>query len=84
MKTQEVLSMLDKQKRKFNQIDSLTNTLVNVVGISTHTDNAWRDCFSILFDLPDDFRVNYKINTQSFIQIGTVDDCVNGTMKSYV
>jgi conjugal transfer/entry exclusion protein len=78
MKTQKVLSMLDHQKRQLNQVNSLSNMLVNVRTLSTHFDNDLQGCMSILFDLFDDFKASHEIITQSFIQIGIVNDCVNG------
>jgi conjugal transfer/entry exclusion protein len=78
MKTQKVLSMLDQQKRQLNQVNSLSNMLVNVRTLSTHSDNDLQGCMSILFDLSDDLKASHEIITQSFIQIGIVNDCVNG------
>ncbi|PKG97576.1 hypothetical protein [Paraglaciecola sp. MB-3u-78] len=78
MKTQKVLSMLDHQKRQLNQINSLSNMMVNAVRLSTHSDNDLRGCMSILFDLSDDLIASQEIIAQSFIQLGIVNDCVNG------
>jgi hypothetical protein len=75
MKTQKVLSMLDQQKRQLNQINSLSNMLVNV---PTLFDNDLHGCMSILFDLSDDLKASHEIITQSFIPLGIVNDCVNG------
>jgi conjugal transfer/entry exclusion protein len=78
MKTQKVLSMLNHQKRQLNQISSLSNMLANAGRLSTHSDNDLRGCMSILFDLSDDIKASHEIITQSFIQLGIVNDCVNG------
>ena len=78
MKTQKVLSMLDQQKRQLNQVNSLSNMLVYVGRLSTHSDNDLRGCMNILFDLSDDLIASHEIITQSFIQLGIVNDCVNG------
>jgi hypothetical protein len=75
MKTQKILSMLEHQRRQLNQVNSLSNMLVNV---RTHSDNDLHGCMSILFDLSDDLKASHEIITQSFIQIGIVNDCVNG------
>jgi hypothetical protein len=77
MKTQKVLSMLDHQKRQLNQINSLSNMMVNAGRLSTHSDNDLRGCMSILFDLSDDIKASHEIITQSCIQLGIVNDCVN-------
>jgi hypothetical protein len=80
MKTQKVLSMLDQQKRQLNQVNSLANMLVNVGGLSTYADSDLRGCMSILFDLSNDLKASQEIITQSFIQLGIVNNCVNGTI----
>jgi hypothetical protein len=78
MKTQKVLSMLDQQKRQLNQVNSLSNMLVNVGRLSMHSDNDLLGCMSILFDLSDDLIASHEIIAQSFIQLRMVNDCVNG------
>jgi conjugal transfer/entry exclusion protein len=78
MKTQKILSMLEHQKRQLNQINSLSNMLVNVDRLSTHSDKDLRGCMSILFDLSDDLKASHEIITQSFMQLGIVNNCVNG------
>jgi hypothetical protein len=78
MKTRKVLYMLDQQKRQLNQVNSLSNMLVNVGRLSTHSDNDLHSCISILFDLSDDLIASHEIITQSFIQLGIVNVCVNG------
>jgi conjugal transfer/entry exclusion protein len=77
MKTQKILSMLEHQRRQLNQVNSLSNMLANVGRLSTHSDNDLRGCMSILFDLSDDIKASHEIITQSFIQLGIVNDCVN-------
>jgi conjugal transfer/entry exclusion protein len=78
MKTQKVFSMLDQQKRQLNQVNSLSNMLVNVGRLSMHSDNDLRGCMSILFDLSDDIKASHEIIAQSFVQLEIVNDCVNG------
>jgi hypothetical protein len=78
MKKQKVLSMLDQQKRQLNQVNSLSNMLVNVGRLSTHSDNDLLGCMSILFDLSDNLIASHEIIAQSFIQLRMVNDCVNG------
>jgi conjugal transfer/entry exclusion protein len=78
MKTQKILSMLEHQKRQLNQVSSLSNMLVNVGRLSTHSDNDLRGCMSILFDLSDDLKASHEIIAKSFVQLGIVNDCVNG------
>jgi hypothetical protein len=78
MKTQKVLSMLDQQKRQLNQVNSLSNMLVNVGRLSTHSDNDLLGCMSILFDLTDDLIASHEIIAQSSIHLRMVNDCVNG------
>jgi hypothetical protein len=78
MKKQKVLSMLDQQKRQLNQVNSLSNMLVNVGRLSTHYDNDLLGCMSILFDLSDNLIASHEIIAQSFIQLRMVNDCVNG------
>jgi conjugal transfer/entry exclusion protein len=78
MKTQKVLSMLDQQKRQLNQVNSLSNMLVNVGRLPMHSDNDLRGCMSILFDLSDDIKASHEIIAQSFVQLEIVNDCVNG------
>jgi conjugal transfer/entry exclusion protein len=78
MKTQKILSMLEHQKRQLNQVNSLSNMLVNVGRLSTHSDNDLRGCMSILFDLSDDLKASHEIIAKSFVQLEIVNDCVNG------
>jgi conjugal transfer/entry exclusion protein len=78
MKTQKILSMLEHQRRQLNQVNSLSNMLVNVGRLSTHSDNDLRGCMSILFDLSDDLKASHEIIAQSFVQLEIVNDCVNG------
>ena len=78
MKTQKVLSMLGHQKRQLNQVNSLSGLLANAGGLSTHSDNDLSGCMSILNDLSEDLKANHEIISQSVIQLGIVNDCVNG------
>jgi hypothetical protein len=78
MKTQKILSMLEHKKRQLNQVNSLSNMLVNVGRLSIHSNNDFRGCISILFDLSDDIKASHEIIAQSFLQLEIVNDCVNG------
>ncbi|PKG97851.1 hypothetical protein [Paraglaciecola sp. MB-3u-78] len=78
MKTQKVFSKLEQHKRQLNQISSLSGLLAKAGGLSTHSDNDLSGCMSILNDLSEDLKANHEIIAQSFIQLGIVNDCVNG------
>jgi hypothetical protein len=78
MKTQKVFSMLDHHKKQLNQVNSLSGLLANAGGLSKHPDNDLSGCMSILNDLSEDLKANHEIIAQSFIQLGIVNDCVNG------
>jgi hypothetical protein len=78
MKTQKILSMLEHKKRQLNQVNSLSNMLVNVGRLSIHSNNDLRGCISILFDLYHDIKASHEIIAQSFLQLEIVNDCVNG------
>lgn len=78
MKTQKVFSMLDQHKRQLNQVNSLSSVLVNAGGLSKHSDSDLNGCMSILSDLTNDLKANHEIISQSVIQLGIVNDCVQG------
>ncbi|MEP1384361.1 MAG: hypothetical protein ABJK64_11305 [Paraglaciecola sp.] len=78
MKTQKVFSMLDQQERQLNQVNSLSSLLENAGGLSNHSDNDLSACMGILSDLTNDLKTNHEILSQSFTQLGIVNDCVNG------
>jgi hypothetical protein len=78
MKTQKILSMLEHQKRQLNQVNSLSNMLVNVDRLSMHFDYDIHGCMSILFDLSDVLKASHETITQIFTGVGIVNNCVNG------
>lgn len=78
MRTQKLLSMLDQQKRQLNQMNSLSSLLANAGGLTKHSDNDLSSCMGILSDLSNDLSANHEIISQCFIQLGIVNDCVNG------
>ena len=78
MKKCDLFPLLDNQEKRLNQLQCLSNLLVNAGSLPDHSKSDLCACLSIVSDLSNAVQQEHKSISESVIQLSIVNDCVNG------
>ena len=78
MKKCHLFPVLDRQSKRLNQLQGLSNLLVNAVGLPNYAKSDLSACLSIVSDLASEALNKQETITHEVTQLATISNCVAG------